>query len=79
MFTDGGLVTKLCPILATPWEVAHQTPLSMEFPRQEYWSDLLFPSPGIFLTQGSKPHLLRCRQSPALQADSQINFRKKKR
>ena len=31
---------------ATPWTVAHQAPLSMEFPRQEYWSGLPFPSPG---------------------------------
>ena len=30
---------------ATPWIVAHQAPLSMGFPRQEYWSGLLFPSP----------------------------------
>ena len=31
---------------ATPWTVAHQAPLSMGFPRQEYWSGLPFPSPG---------------------------------
>ena len=31
---------------ATPWTVARQAPLSMEFPRQEYWSGLPFPSPG---------------------------------
>ena len=30
----------------TPWTVAHQAPLSMRFPRQEYWSELPFPSPG---------------------------------
>ena len=30
----------------TPWTVAHQAPLSMGFPRQEYWSELPFPSPG---------------------------------
>ena len=30
----------------TPWAVAHQAPLSIEFPRQEYWSELLFPPPG---------------------------------
>ena len=29
---------------ATPWTAAHQTPLSMAFPRQEYWSGLPFPS-----------------------------------
>ena len=31
---------------ATLWTVAHQAPLSMGFPRQEYWSGLPFPSPG---------------------------------
>ena len=30
----------------TPWTVACQSPLSMGFPRQEYWSGLPFPSPG---------------------------------
>ena len=29
----------------TLWTVARQAPLSMEFPRQEYWSGLPFPSP----------------------------------
>ena len=43
---------------ATPWTVARQAPLSMGFPRQEYWSGFPFPSPGIFLTQGSNPCLL---------------------
>ena len=33
-------------LFATPWTVARQAPLSMEFPRQEYWSGLSFPSPG---------------------------------
>ena len=27
-------------LLVTPWTVASQTPLSMEFPRQSYWSDM---------------------------------------
>ena len=35
--------------------------LSMEFTRQEYWSRLLFPSPGIFPTQGSILDLPHCR------------------
>ena len=30
----------------TLWTVAHQTPLSMECPRQEYWNRLSFPPPG---------------------------------
>ena len=34
---------------AIPWTVAHQAPLSMGFPRQEYWSGLPFPSPGDLL------------------------------
>ena len=33
-------------IKPSPWTVAHQAPLSMGFPRQEYWSGLPFPSPG---------------------------------
>jgi len=28
------------------WTVAHQAPLSMGFPRQEYWNRLPFSSPG---------------------------------
>ena len=38
--------------------IAHQALLSMGFSRQEYWSGLPFPSPGIFPTQASKPSLL---------------------
>ena len=30
----------------TPWTVARQAPLFLDFPRQEYWSGLLFPHPG---------------------------------
>ena len=41
----GGLVTKLCPTLVTQRTVAHQAPMSMGFPRQEYWSGLPFPFP----------------------------------
>ena len=35
-----------CVHSCIPWTVAHQAPLSMGFPRQEYWSGLPFPSPG---------------------------------
>ena len=48
----------------TPWTVAHQAPLSMGFPRQEYWSGLSFPSPGDLPKPGIEP------MSPALQADT---------
>ena len=42
----GGLVTKLCPTLATPWTVAFQAPLFIGVSRQEYCSRLPFSSPG---------------------------------
>ena len=45
-------------LFGTPWTVVHQAPLSMGFSKQEYWSGLPFPSPGIFLAQGSNPGLL---------------------
>ena len=51
-------------LFVTPWTVAHQAPLSMEFSRQEYCSGLPFPSPGDLSNPGIKP------KSPALQADS---------
>ena len=39
---------SLCraPLFGTPWAVARQAPLSIEFPRQEYQSGQPFPSPG---------------------------------
>ena len=48
----------------TPWTIAHQAPLSMEFSRQEYWSGLPFHSPGDLPDLGIEPG------SPTLQADS---------
>ena len=48
----------------TPWTVACQASLSMEFSRQQYWSGLPFPSPGDLPDPGIKS------RSPALQADS---------
>ena len=51
-------------IRATPWTVAHQAPLSMEFSRQEYWSGLPFPSPEDLPDPGIEPG------SPILQADA---------
>ena len=40
---------------ATPWTVACQAPLSMEFPRQEYWNGLPFPFPGDLPDPGIGP------------------------
>ena len=34
-------------LFVTPWTVAYQAPPSMGFPRQECWSGLPFPSPGL--------------------------------
>ena len=39
----------------TPWTVAHQAPLSMGFPRQEYWCELPFPLPGDLPDPGIEP------------------------
>ena len=39
-------------LYVTPWTVAHQSPPSIGFSRQEYWSGLPFPSQVIFPTQG---------------------------
>ena len=47
-------------LFATSWTVAHQAPLSMGFPRQEYRSGLPFPSQGDLPDLGIKP------ESPAL-------------
>ena len=49
---------------AIPWTVALQALLSMEFPKQEYWSGLPFPFPRHLPDPGIEP------RSPALQADS---------
>ena len=52
-------------LFATPWTVAHEAPLTMGLSRQEYWSGLHVLLQGIFMTQGSNPHLLSLA-SPAL-------------
>ena len=51
-------------LFATLWTVAQQAPLSMGFSRQEYWSGLLFPSPGDLPDPGIEP------RSPPLQAEA---------
>ena len=57
------LLSCVC-FFAIPWTVAHQASLSMEFPRQEYWSELPFPTseglpdPGIEPTSPVSPALV---------------------
>ena len=59
------LVAQSCQLFETPWTVAYQVPLSVQFSRQEYCSGCLSLLQWIFLTQGLNPHilcLLHCRQ-----------------
>ena len=51
-------------LFVTLWTVACQSPLSMGFSRQEYWSGLPFPSSGDLPNPGTEPW------SHTLQADS---------
>ena len=60
MFGGGDFVIKSYLTLATSRAIAHQAPLSMVYPRQEYWFGLPFPSPGDLSDSGIEP------ASPAL-------------
>ena len=51
----------LCQTLCDPMTVDHQAPLSMGFPSQEHWSELLFPSPGDLPDPGIKSESLKSR------------------
>ena len=51
----------------TQWTAARQIPLSMEFPRQQYWSGKPFPSPADLPDPGVEP------VSPTLQVDSLLS------
>ena len=50
-------------LFATPWTVACQVPLSVDFSRPEYWNEWPFPSPGDLPNTGIEP------RSPASLAD----------
>ena len=50
-----------------PWTVAHQAPPSIEFSRQECWSELPFPPPGDLPNSGLEP------RSSELQTDSSLS------
>ena len=67
IFSTCGQSLSRVRLFATLWTVARQAPLSMGFPRQEYWSGLSFPSPGDLPNPGIEP------SSPALQADSLLS------
>ena len=67
IFRDRLILTKItkitcmlsCSVISNslwpPWTVAHQAPLSMQFPRQECWSGLPFPPPGNLPNPGIEP------------------------
>ena len=61
---EGSSVAKTCQTIEILQTMACQAPLSIGFPRREYWSGLPFPSPGNLPDPGIKP------RSPALQVDS---------
>ena len=52
-----------CQLFVTPQTIAHQVPLSVGFPRQEYWSGLPFSTPGDLPDPAIEPESL---VSPAL-------------
>ena len=62
----GGVAQLLSRVqlFASPWTVARQAPLSMEFSRHKYWSGLPFTPRGHLLSPGIK---LSCLASPALE------------
>ena len=62
IYTNVFVYTKSCPTLCKSMDCSQPDSMSMGFPRQEYWSGLLFPSPGDLPNPGIKP------RSPALQA-----------
>ena len=53
------LCVFMCSVMSnsfvTQWTVACQAPLSMKFSRQEYWSELQFPTPVTLTTPGIEP------------------------
>ena len=59
-------------LFATMWTVTRQSPLSMGFPRQEYWSGLSFPSLGYLPNQGPNLNPLH-RQADSLPLNKQRN------
>ena len=65
-FTENVLISHV-HLFESPWTVLSQAPLTMGFPRQEYWSGLPFPSPGDLSLPGTEPEL------SALQADSLLS------
>ena len=60
-------VAQSCLTLCDPMDCSCQTPLSIEFSRQEHWSELQFPPPGDLPNPGTEP------ESPALHTDTLLS------
>ena len=74
------LVAKLClTLLWPPWTVAGQAPLSIGFPRQEYWSGLPFPSPGDLPDPGIEPMSPALAETPAKSGNAIIRVLKNRK
>ena len=73
------MCAQSCLTLCNPWIVVYQALLSMEFFRQEYWSELLFlspgdlPNPGIELTSLESPVFHWCHLRRLVQTEININ------
>ena len=66
-------------LFAMLWTVAHQAPLSMGFPKQEYWSGLPFPSPGNLPNPGIKPNTPASAGRVYTVPSGNLNVKKKKK
>ena len=70
-------VLKVVLDSVTPWTIAHQIPLSMEFSRQECWCRLLFPTPNSVqfsrsvVSNSWRPHEPQARQASLSITNSQ--------
>ena len=53
-------IAKSCLTLCNPIGCSHQTPLSMGFSRQKYWSGLPFSPPGHLPNPGVEPMSPAC-------------------
>ena len=82
-YLGAGVLSRVW-LFATPWTVAHQAPLSMEFSRQKYWSELPFPTPGdlpdsVIEPRSSASPVLAGRfftTAPPGKTDGTVNFYK---
>ena len=69
MTASDGLFGRSCPTLCDHMTVAHQAPLSLGFPGQEYWSGLPFPFPGDLPDPGMELGSLAWCQVDSLPAE----------